>query len=751
MVFTVGTFDDDEGSRNLVPPAPAADTPARPANAANGAQHRRQPLFTMGSHSEMSDMDGGAAAVHVPGESDSNSCSGGGSGSSDDDDDDDDDDDYDDDEVDDDDDDDEADDGDEVDDDEGDDDAPVEQGPVCCSNQLHACKATTSLSQLGQPPHSPVADDGATDTPPPCDSIGASAPAVQAEAPDGVQPSRARTAPPRDCSARPRKRPSARRLHTRKATALRARTRPGAAHRATLVAGGVADSSYVDYSGSDAGSDAVVSDVAVSDTAALDAAVAPQSSMHSSTATLGSASQGGDSATTTSIDSPHPDNAGEPEAPAGAPAEPAVAAVRQAAHEQPHDEQPAGTPQGTYVPKAVKRSMESQRQQSIVEKEEEDMALASALLTGITCSPNHPSGMAPHVFLAPDSPAYREQIRHTERAYAHVRTMAQPLLASIVRCIGLREQYQAAATSRSRSRALRRPPAPDLRASAPGSDWWSSLLPPPLSDSRDHRLPPGYSRLRHTDLPRWLLPPDATRGGASAPEMAHHASDTACCPHVHELRSRAAELGLVRQQALSANRGGAPSPMRLHASTAAATAAAHETWRGRRIPGLLGVNVYASNVVPNAPAPRSLQSLDAGILGSSSESAVAPRSNNLAPPYRRHGTVYGHAAANAANAAAHPGGAAAAAHAAAGAATSPGIAGGPGAALRRHDSIPASRPHTSSIHESDPRRTSYFDRLSIDEARPRTASSVAHQTPAGLLRRVISGLTGGSAALGSPQ
>ncbi|KAJ2795324.1 hypothetical protein H4R21_005154 [Coemansia helicoidea] len=389
--------------------------------------------------------------------------------------------------------------------------------------------------------------------------------------------------------------------------------------------------------------------------------------------------------------------------------------------------------------------MESQRQQSMVEQEEEDMARASAQLTGIRHRTNHAAGMAPHVFLAPDSLAYRNQISQTDRAYAHVRSVAHPLVASIARCVELRESRHAVLTPRERPRALRRQPAPDMVSPGPAAaDWWTPLLPPPRPEGRAQRqLPPGYHRLQSADLPHWALAPHAARGSPAA-------ADDDTCPHIQELRARATELGFVRQHALSTSRSGAPMPTRLHvtaAGPATTTTAAYETWRGRRIPGLLGVDVYAGNVAPRPALSSSLPVSDAAaMLGSpSSDSGVSLRPGQPAPPYRRNGTVYGHVAANAFGASAL------AATRAANTAFSGGGA-GPGAPLRRHDSIASSRPHTASIYENDPRRTSYFDRLSMDEDRPRPpSSSTTHQTTVGLFRRVISGFTGGAAALGSSQ
>ncbi|KAJ2709829.1 hypothetical protein H4R19_004048 [Coemansia spiralis] len=675
-------------------------------------------MFTMGSNSEMSDMDGSAAGAEER-----------------------------------------------------------EREPVRSSSQLHACKATTSLSQLGRPSHCSVAEDAAADAPPPRLSHVASDPAVATGAPDEPLRSRARSAAPRDCPARPRKRLSARRLHSKKLTPLRTRVRAGTAYRGMPEGGAAGDGSYVDYSGSDA--------------VASDTADAPQPSARSSTATLGTADQGEDTATTTSVDSPGLEATQTSDVPAdNIPADLPATDEHRVPEEQPPqqqqhqhqaqpppppqqqqqrqqqqlrqrqspqtqqpqrqpssqpEEQPALAVQTTYKSKVVKRSMESQRQQSIVEQEEEDMARASAQLTGIKHRTNHAAGMAPHVFMAPDSLAYRSQIRQADRAYAHVRSMAQPLVASIARCVELRENRQAAAAivPRDRARALRRPLVPDMHSPGAGTDWWTSLMPPPRPDSRSQ--PPGYQRLQHADLPQWARAPHPDRGLHGA---AHEADDDVC-PHIRELRTRATELGIVHQQGLHAGRTGAPPPMRLHA-TAAATTAAFETWRGRRIPGLLSVDVYAGNVTPRAAAPRSLPTSEAGIIGSpSSDSGLALRPSQPVPPYRRNGTVYGQAPTNATNTTAVSALAAAiAANTGTGAAAA---AGGPGGAQRRHESIATSRPHTASIHENDPRRTSYFDRLSMDEDRPRASASSVHQTSLGLFRRVISGLTGGTAALGSSQ
>ncbi|KAJ2776186.1 hypothetical protein H4R18_005796, partial [Coemansia javaensis] len=98
MVFTVGTFDDDDGGRRLAAPATAAGADA--GAAPSKTLLRRQPLFTMGSNSEVSDMDGASS-----------------------------------------------------------DGAGLEKRATTTTahspSQLHVCKATTSLSQLCESRHSP--------------------------------------------------------------------------------------------------------------------------------------------------------------------------------------------------------------------------------------------------------------------------------------------------------------------------------------------------------------------------------------------------------------------------------------------------------------------------------------------------------------------------------------------------------------------------------------------------------------------
>ncbi|KAJ2796247.1 hypothetical protein H4R21_004788, partial [Coemansia helicoidea] len=173
MVFTVGTFEEDDGASQLLP---AGDARALPPNAtaaavaaADGGRPRGQPLFTVESNSEMSDAGSGAEGR-----------------------------------------------------------AETPREPVRSSSQLHACKATTSLSQLCQPPRDAAP---AVESPLPMrlshvasvPTVAAGATEVAADASDGAQRSRARGPTPRESPARPRKRPSARRLHAKKATVPRTR------------------------------------------------------------------------------------------------------------------------------------------------------------------------------------------------------------------------------------------------------------------------------------------------------------------------------------------------------------------------------------------------------------------------------------------------------------------------------------------------------------------------------------------------
>ncbi|KAJ2453181.1 hypothetical protein EV183_002428 [Coemansia sp. RSA 2336] len=585
QLFTVGTFDEEDHGYAL-PPGSRATEPGLPANAVlHSSREPRKPMFTMGSHSEASDIDAPAdSKAEEPG-----------------------------------------------------------QAPAGGS-QLHACKATTGLSQLG---HSePAAGDGEHVH----EARLASAPL---DASGRTQRGRSRTLQSRDTHGKMRKKVASKKSHMKKATssaALRSRMRPNPTlrrgsqpHEPSRDSAG--DSSYVDYS---------------DDADAAGAAAGPARSQHSSTATLGDAE---DSATTASMDSPRPDlqSRQDPEPPQPGPGP----------RTQRRDDQA-----GAFVAKSIKRNMESQRQQVLVEQEEEDMEITCALLTGMPRRRNRPPGMAPHAFLAPDTHAYGLQLHRSERAYAHVRATAHPLLKCISRCVSLRE-LRAVASETPRSR---RPPLePRSHARA---EWPVSLMPPPPS--------------RASELPSWALPLDSAKCAVYDAQTHDPA-----CRHVRELRARAADLRIARQHPASATRP-----------------ASRETWHGRRIPGLLSVRSFP--VPLNLSAARS----DTDLCASSPDGAVGPRSNPLAPPYRRYGTVYGHTSANPANA-------------------SNGFLINP-SALRRQDSLQSSHPNTASILENDPRRSSYFDRLSIEEDRPQPAASATQPNPVALLRRVISGWTGGS-------
>ncbi|KAJ2632080.1 hypothetical protein H4R22_001514, partial [Coemansia sp. RSA 1290] len=503
QLFTVGTFDEEDHGGAL-PAGSRATEPGLPANAVlRSSREPRKPMFTMGSHSEASDIDAPADSK----------AEGEGAG-------------------------------------------PAPAG----GSHLHACKATTGLSRLG---HSePAACDGEHVH----EGRLASAPL---EASERAQRGRSRTAQSREAHGKMRKKVASKKSHVKKATssaALRSRTRPNAAlrresqpHEHSRDSAG--DSSYVDYSDDGAGP-----------------AAGPARSQHSSTATLGDAE---DSATTASMDSPRPElqSRQDPEPPQPDPGP----------RTQRRDEQA-----GAFVAKSIKRNMESQRQQVLVEQEEEDMEITCALLTGMPRRRNRPPGMAPHAFLAPDTHAYGLQIHRSERAYAHVRATAHPLLRCISRCVSLRE-LRAAASEMPRSR---RPPLePRSHARA---EWWEALMPPSPS--------------RAAELPSWALPLDSAKCAVYDAQTHDPA-----CGHVRELRARAADLRIARQHPASATRP-----------------ASGETWHGRRVPGLLSVRSFP--VPLNLAATRS----DTDLWASSPDSAGVPRSNPLAPPYRRYGTVYGH-------------------------------------------------------------------------------------------------------------
>ncbi|PIA19020.1 hypothetical protein COEREDRAFT_6180 [Coemansia reversa NRRL 1564] len=600
MVFTVGTFDEDDGGGMEL--AAQGQASGLPANAAarqaqtqvqqpqpqhSEPQAQRQTLFTMGSHSEMSETPAG--------DSDSGAVS------------------------------------------------ADEQSPA-----LHACRATTSLAQMGQAPRG-----------------------------------RGRVLP-RDSHAKARKRlPS--RPHAKKtasSAALRSRMAArGMRGRVGHAPGSIGDSSYVDASdGSDDIEEGVSVDEAMIDPAdgpadetsddpaddpidspapqsSLCPAAAPRGSPHSSTATLGAAGSPSDSATTASTGS-----------------------LRV---EAPHSVPGPSVAPRSFISRSAKRHMESQRQQSIVEKEEEDMDITCALLTGVPRRRNRPAGTAPQAFLAPDSPAYMQHMRRSERGYSHARALAHPLLESIARCADLREQRRAAAA---------REPPPWAARRARSTAWWDALMPP--AAARDPpRAPPG---LQHAELPRWVLPPDPAKCAVYADPRSPSRADPSC-PHVHELRARAADLRFMRQHAL-------PAVRRTDAA---------DLWRTRRLPVLNSAALLP--VTEPAPEP--------------AEATIRP--NHIAAPFRRAGSVYGCAALATPSASASI---TESVHSA--------------AVVRRLDAAPAARPHSVAVFDNDSRR-SYFERLSVDDDRP----SVAAASPApsiGLLRRVISGLTG-TTALGSPQ
>ncbi|KAJ2584604.1 hypothetical protein GGH95_000271 [Coemansia sp. RSA 1836] len=401
-----------------------------------------------------------------------------------------------------------------------------------------------------------------------------------------------------------------------------------------------------------------------------------------------------------------------------------------------------GGPPEPVVALSTKRNMESQRQQSMVEKEEEDFDIANSLLTGIPRRQNRPAGMAPYIYLNPSSPAYIQQVRAVDRTYGHVRATAHPMLESISRCVALREQRLAFAAPRGQARAWssRRTPAESSEASLQ-AEWWESLMPPPPSNLASSRAAPGQSsRLQPAELPSWVLMPEDAKCAVYGSEFGQ--PDPSCI-HVRELREHAKELKHARQHAVSAPRN---QVLTLPRQPMLTTEAELETWRGRRVPGLLNVDIYSGAAGPLDPGAR--QGYRPAMEPRSSPSPEPMlRDNPLAPPYRRYGTVYGYTSAKAAGA--WPGQAAGLSAAAPG-----GGGNGQGSAaphVRGFDGVAAARPRTVGIWDNDPRRSSYFDRLSIDEARPQLASSAAQMTPTGFLRRVFSGLTGGGAAFGTSQ
>ncbi|KAJ2881314.1 hypothetical protein FB639_002642, partial [Coemansia asiatica] len=300
---------------------------------------------------------------------------------------------------------------------------------------------------------------------------------------------------------------------------------------------------------------------------------------------------------------------------------------------------------------STNRNMESLRQQSIMEREEEVLELASAQLTGVPRRSNRPSSMVPHIFLNANTPAYAQQLRKTERVYAHARSMAHPLLESISRCVALREQRLAMGVPRAHPRpwvsrrTLAEPSEVDLQA-----EWWESLMPPPPSQpapTKDQRASSGRSQL--AELPHWVLAPDEAKCAVYGPDLTtpalgsgfHEAMDPSC-EHVRELRARAKELRLIRQQAMSANRSQTVSSLRSPAPQTSSSTALLETWRGRRVPGLLSVEMYTGAARPLELSNMQVQRQNSEPLVSSSPDSIKlGRANQLAAPYRRYGTVYG--------------------------------------------------------------------------------------------------------------
>ncbi|KAJ1805982.1 hypothetical protein LPJ75_005167, partial [Coemansia sp. RSA 2598] len=214
----------------------------------------------------------------------------------------------------------------------------------------------------------------------------------------------------------------------------------------------------------------------------------------------------------------------------------------------------AGYGAPAHMSMSTNRNMESLRQQSIIEREEEELELASSQLTGVPRRSNRPSSMVPHIFLNPSTPAYAQQLRKTERVYTHARSMAHPLLESISRCVALREQRLAMGVPRVQPRSwvsrrtLAEPSEVDLQA-----EWWESLMPPPHSQTastKDQRTSSGRAQL--AELPHWVLAPDEAKCAVYGPDLAtpslgagFHESVDPSCEHVRELRIRAKELRLI--------------------------------------------------------------------------------------------------------------------------------------------------------------------------------------------------------------
>ncbi|KAJ1895731.1 hypothetical protein LPJ66_004411 [Kickxella alabastrina] len=404
---------------------------------------------------------------------------------------------------------------------------------------------------------------------------------------------------------------------------------------------------------------------------------------------------------------------------------------------------------------STNRNMESQRQQGIVEREREEMEIASSQLTGVPRRVNRPTSMLPHIFINTGTEAHAQQVRKTERVYAHVRNVAHPLLESISRCVMLREYRLAIGVPRTqpRSWASRRTPTEPTEADIQ-AEWWESLMPPPLTQpgaGRDQRMGAESSaRQQPTELPHWMLVPDEAKCAVYGPDLSASGASFGCydlaepgCEHIRELRVRAKELRLNRQQIISAGRNQNLPSFRPPTHQSTATTAAQETWRGRRVPGLLTVDMYPGTTRPMDLAARQVQRHNSEPpVSSSPDSIKVGRANPLAQPYRRYGTVYG--CPTGAHAGVTTG-----AH---------GAAGGPGSfsagnmvaaaglAVRGQDGMPVARANSGGIWDNDMRRSSYFDRLSIDETRSQLSTSAAQTTTGGFLRRVISGLAGGTAA-----
>ncbi|KAJ1725604.1 hypothetical protein LPJ53_000274 [Coemansia erecta] len=410
---------------------------------------------------------------------------------------------------------------------------------------------------------------------------------------------------------------------------------------------------------------------------------------------------------------------------------------------------------------STNRNMESLRQQSIIEREEEELEIASSLLTGMPRRNNRPLSMVPHIFLNPNTPAYAQQVRKTERVYAHARSMEHPLLESISRCVSLREQRIAMGVPRTQPRSwvsrrtLAEPGEADLQA-----EWWESLMPPPPSQqasARDQRAGIGSSgRSQPPELPYWISAPDATKCAVYGPDMATPGSGTThahepfdpSCDHVRYLRERAKQLRLVRQQALSTGRNQTQQSTRSPTMQSSTSMATLDAWRGRRAPGQLGVDAYPGSARPMDVGGQGIQRQGIEPLASSSPDSIKlGRTNQLARPYRRFGTVYGCTTLNPAGANVDATGVPYAVAGGSGAGFGANLTGGAAVPMRGQDGILPARSAGINGWDNDPRRSSYFDRLSIDDQRPQiSSSSNAQTTTGGFLRRVISGLAGGTAA-----